>query len=363
MNVGQSIYFSNLDAWRFFAALAVMLFHMISRFVYADGRISQLLGIVMTFDGHGGEHGVRFFFVLSGFLISYLMMQEQDQTGRLDVGYFYMRRVLRIWPLYYLSSLIGFVLYPLFATPHFQEQASPLRYMFFLTNFDHIYFGWPQTGILGVQWSVAVEEQFYLIWPIIFILFGTRRFFPWLMAIIMAVSAIGHVMGLSYYHTITALADLSFGALLAYWAFYQPVKMHQVLGVITKGRVVAIYIVGLLLLLLDYKLRLIWPFYENIGRYLHMLFFGFIIVEQNFSEHSFFKFGRIKVFNSLGRVSYGLYLLHMVAVVIVMGLGVNRWWGVCLSLVLSILFAYGSYYGFERYFLRFRRRFDPLLSS
>ena len=82
---------------------------------------------------------MNFFFVLSGFLITYLLIKEKEFTGRIHVPNFYVRRVLRIWPLYYLCVIIGFIGFGLlkkYTGEPVMENANPWYYVFFAANFD-----------------------------------------------------------------------------------------------------------------------------------------------------------------------------------------------------------------------------------
>ena len=108
-----------------------------------------------------GYLGVDLFFVLSGFLITTLLLRERDDTGRIHLGRFYVRRSLRIFPLYYgvLAALTGlFLVRPdlAMARPFFED----LPYLATYTS------NWVPAGtILAITWSLAAEEQFYLVWP------------------------------------------------------------------------------------------------------------------------------------------------------------------------------------------------------
>src|SRR5205085_9627779 len=111
-----------------------------------------------------GNLGVNFFFVLSGFLITYLLIEEKKLTGKIHIGNFWIRRILRIWPLYFACVFIGFVLFPFakhMAGGTSAETADPWYYLAFINNFDYIKKGLPDSPGLGVLWSVAIEEQFY----------------------------------------------------------------------------------------------------------------------------------------------------------------------------------------------------------
>jgi peptidoglycan/LPS O-acetylase OafA/YrhL len=154
--IQSRIYFKNLDGLRFFAAVVVICAHYIT--VLGDtmqsGKWSR---IILTLDGSGAEIGVNFFFVLSGFLITYLILTDTETTNISYVKKFYIRRVLRIWPLYFLSIAIGFFLYPILSEiPQYVEVASGWMYTLFLANLDQIYF-WNNpvnhNTLLGVHWS------------------------------------------------------------------------------------------------------------------------------------------------------------------------------------------------------------------
>ena len=117
-----------------------------------------------------GEFGVRVFFVISGFLITGLLMQELATTGRIDLPRFYLRRTLRIFPAYYtllialgLASLAGAVT----LAPHDLAHGA--------TYTSNYYLG--RSWFMGHTWSLSVEEQFYVLWPAAFLLAGLRRGF------------------------------------------------------------------------------------------------------------------------------------------------------------------------------------------
>jgi len=305
---------------------------------------------------------VTFFFILSGFLITLLMFKEQIKYGSLNIVSFYVRRVLRIWPLYYITLLIGFCLYPFFLSYSYHENASQLLYLLFATNFDHIYNGNPSIGILGVQWSVAIEEQFYLIWPLIFYFLNKLNAFPFALLVLLMLSemfwCLSDNAAVRYYHLVSNLRYLSFGALLAYLCFFY---YDQVISFLNRINYPLVYLCSLTILLLSQKLTSI-PVMKQIVHFLPLLFFGFVIIEQSFSKKSFFKIGEIKILTWLGKISYGVYLLHMVAVYVVKlmlpkedGFALLK---VSLVVILTILFSYLSYMYIEKFFLSFKTKFS-----
>jgi peptidoglycan/LPS O-acetylase OafA/YrhL len=115
--------------------------------------------------------GVSVFFVISGFLITGLLLKELNATGTIGLGRFYLRRGFRIFPAFYfyLGIIFLFTLAGVFHTP--------LRAFFFAATYTSNYYLGPGNGFIGLQhtWSLSSEEQFYLLWPAALVLLGKRR--------------------------------------------------------------------------------------------------------------------------------------------------------------------------------------------
>ncbi len=170
----DKVFFPNLDGLRTLAFLFVFYLHGFSlsleQLPISSDFLNRLVFKVAT-----GSSGVSIFFVLSGFLITYLLLKEVNERGTLNVGFFYVRRVLRIWPLYFVSVVFAFIIYPYLKTflgIQHESPARPLYYFTFLSNFDAIYvhdfFPGQSSPVEAITWSVAIEEQFYIIWPLLF---------------------------------------------------------------------------------------------------------------------------------------------------------------------------------------------------
>ena len=252
----SKLYFENLDALRGIACLAVMFFHIPTYLVTdKESLFYRILSVLLSFNGQGGKIGVFFFFTLSGFLITYLLYCEKDITKSINIKNFYIRRLLRIWPLYFLIILIGFVIYPCIVVNiglNYIEKANLLLYISFLSNFDVLYSSFPTNKILGTIWSVAVEEQFYLIWPIFFILIPSKRNllclkFIFILSVIFIFFNVND-KNLIYYHTFSCTVYLSFGAILANLLFFDKDKLLNYLNKISKIYVSIIYIISILLM-------------------------------------------------------------------------------------------------------------------
>lgn len=343
-------------------------------FPYPDTSIYHLLNFLLAFGGDAGSLGVRFFFILSGFLITYLLFVEQSKQTSINIGHFYLRRLLRIWPLYYLTLVAGFIIYPWLlhlGGQSYDENASGLLYTFFAVNFDHIYHGGPTIGILGVQWSVAIEEQFYLMWPLLFYFFSKKKIYPYLLIIFIVSSELFYLYtrnnASGYYHLISNFRFLSFGALLAYISYFHLEIIKSFLTGINKTTIVIIYLVCMTFLLFRHQLTAAIGIFNYVHDLVAVLFFGFVILEQNFSNHSVLKLGSIKLLNRLGKISYGLYLYHMMAIYFVRGVFPENTDYVTLKIMLTlsitILISYLSYNYFELFFLTLKNKFSSLSNS
>jgi peptidoglycan/LPS O-acetylase OafA/YrhL len=162
---GTSFYRPELDVVRFFAFLSVFVYHTLDTPLdhLVEHHVPMWFVQVQVSISRAGAYGVDLFFVLSAYLITELLIREKETRGSLNVKSFYLRRILRIWPLYYffipLAALVPFL------NP---EHAFTLRYfvgfLFLVGNWSTIAFGPPYSAALPL-WSVSVEEQFYLLWP------------------------------------------------------------------------------------------------------------------------------------------------------------------------------------------------------
>ncbi len=313
----QSVYFHNLDAGRFLAAFAVFIFHFSNELkgLYPDLNENFFFKAYYTFASKGNL-GVNFFFVLSGFLITYLILQEKKQTNYFNLRKFLIRRTLRIWPLYFIIILIGFILLPLLFTDY-STMHEPINFIFFLANFDEIYYGANDTiNFLTSPWSVAVEEQFYLFWGIvIFILFKSKKFrLEYLIVVLYLLSFYFRWVYMKdetilYYHTFAVCQDILTGAFIAL-SLFQKKQWIIRLAQIPKITVLIMYVLGIMICLFKNKI-----FFNELivfERFVLSFFFAFVILDQIQGKNSLFKFGKIKLFNQLGKISYGIYMYHLV---------------------------------------------------
>jgi peptidoglycan/LPS O-acetylase OafA/YrhL len=274
-----------------------------------------------------GGTGVQIFFVLSGFLITYLFLKEIEYNGRVDLARFYMRRTLRIWPLYFATVLFGFLVYPFLKGLlgiHSDLCSRPWYYFTFLANFDliHIAQNCPGKDAMtqSIVWSVSIEEQFYIVWPLLFFIFS-RKYFWTIFVLVISGSAIfrfqnmGASIDVNYFHTLGVMGDLAIGGLGAYLvhsnfrfrSYWEQMSVLQTAG---------LYI-GITLLFF-FKSNLVHlPDLVIYGRYIFDVCWLIVILTQCFSQQWPWGLGKWALASKLGKISYGLYMLHPIGILIV----------------------------------------------
>lgn len=372
----KNIYFENLDALRFLCFLVVFFYH--SFHTQSESLKSSVIYILVKNNLFvNGNLGVNFFFVLSGFLITYLLIEEKKINSQISLRQFWVRRVLRIWPLFYLSVFFGFYIFPLLKTLFGQtpnETASVWFYITFLNNFDFISKGLPDASILGVLWSVAIEEQFYFIWPIILYLLPINRYwiaFSSVIIISWVFRACNDTPLVHEYHTLSCIGDMAIGAMGA-WLIQVNAKFKLLFKQLKKPYILATYVLFLL----------IFFFREYLQQTYHIRIFErsliagvmlIIILEQNYSKRSFFKLSQFKKMSRLGIISYGLYSLHFVGILVTttilkkLGLDQNLWeiliLQTAIALTITIIISHVSYKYYEKPFLTFKKKFTIIGTS
>lgn len=371
------IFFENIDGLRFFAFLPVFLkhsFHTEFDHIKENGFYKFVSEFWLP-----GDLGVNFFFVLSGFLITFLLLNEQKINGKIDIKAFYIRRSLRIWPLYFAVVLFGYFgfqqLKILFGeVPN--ETASLLYYFTFLSNLDVIRSGLPDSSILGVLWSVAIEEQFYLFWPWILFLFKPKRYVLVFSMIVLG-SLIFRYFNLEShphvikYHTFSLISDMGLGGIVAYFSFYNKPFIEYFRNM-DRGVIITVYVIGMITII--FSLTLFQPDILKVFKNVILsVFFSFVILEQNYSENSFYKVSKWKVISQLGRWTYGLYCLHFVGILTATNMSKILGWNTTvfgvifvetlMALGITIIISSLSYTYFEKPFLKLKSRFSTIVQK
>jgi peptidoglycan/LPS O-acetylase OafA/YrhL len=302
----------------------------------------------------GGWVGVDLFFVLSGFLITSLLIEELSRTGAVDLGRFYARRALRLLPALALTLVLTLLVADAIGTAMFGETAKEaVTSVLYVSNWYLSTRHGQPFGLLSQMWSLSVEEQFYLVWPLLLVLLlrlGGRR-----LALGVCVAGVGLIMlhrgsvsGASgvYFRTDTHGDSLLVGAIFALLrsSGWRPsgwsIRVPAALGVVAVGLTMAFTT-------------------SNGGA--HGLGYGgiavgagFVViaaVEASWSPLSW------RPLVALGRISYGVYLFNFpTARVLIFALGGHGPRVLLLTAVITLAFASFSYRYVEQPCLRLKRR-------
>lgn len=378
----QIKYFKNLDAIRFIAALFVFCQHgFLNSFTNLKIE-SQFLQRVIHLFCNGGT-GVSLFFVLSGFLITYLLINEANSNDEVNIKYFYFRRILRIWPLYFTVVIFAFIFYP--TIKEFlginQQLASNIYYhLIFLSNFDVInvlkYGNGMNAMSQNITWSVSIEEQFYFFWPLIFLL--PKKLWHFIMVSIILLSLGFRIYNnndynILYFHTFSVMIDLAMGGLFAYYICSSNKVRIYFENTSTKHHLVLIFITILTLFFHPYLAEI--PLFNAIIRLFTGFLFAFFIASQAFTKNkSFLNMYNFKFATSLGKYTYGIYLLHPICLLIVDILlrtlkfnykehFITYFLAGILSFILTLAVSILSYKYFESYFLQLKSKYTVLKSN
>ncbi|HYV91699.1 MAG TPA: acyltransferase [Chitinophagales bacterium] len=310
-------YFKNLDALRFFAAIGVFLLHALN--VQIAGSDDPAWMQPLRDFSKTGALGINLLHVMSGFLISLLLLQEEKTLGKFSVVKYYLRRTLRIWPLYLLVITISFfVIPPLmnFFGNDFHETANPLAYYLFWGNFYILKYGYPYSPILAVLWSVSVEEQFYIGWPWLIRLFRKNRWMLFVIVILISISFRIYFRNDGkelFFNTLCIMSDFAIGAFIASIAVNETPFFLR-LKKLSRRMIIPIYII-ILLMIIFYHPLFDSTFATVIERLILGIGFGWVILDQAYSENRPFNLHRIPGFVWLGKRTYGLYCFHEVGII------------------------------------------------
>lgn len=372
-------YFKNLDGLRVIAFFFVLFNHTMWRNTlreYYQGD-NEIIKQFIDFLGNGGL-GVSIFFTLSGFLITYIILTEIEATGGLNIKRFYIKRILRIWPLYFVLLLFSFLIYPALRAAFGVESlwtSNVSPYVLFLSNFEMInlfkYYPEREVLFLSITWSIAIEEQFYLVWPFFF-KYTSKKLWGFVPLLLIILSVVFQVVYRKddltlYYHTVSCISDLSMGGLLAYLTLYHR-SVSTTVKQLSKKTIVGIYIMAFLILIFS-KSIIQHEHYKIVYTLIAILFFAFVIAEQNLSKNSFYKFSSSRLMTSIGKYTYGLYLLHPIVILFVgnvfeffqlKSLSYSILECILIWLV-SIMVSFISYHYFEKHFLKLKSKFDLTL--
>ncbi|MEM8713107.1 MAG: acyltransferase [Planctomycetota bacterium] len=342
---GQGRYYRALDGLRGLSVLAVVWHH------------ARPLGFTSELSTRG-YLGVDVFFVISGFLITTLLVREEARSGSVSLGRFWVRRALRLWPLWYAIltalALVFWLVIPnaAMAAPFWRDLPWNATYTSNLIV--------PGT-FLALSWSLAVEEQFYIVWPLVWT--KVRSAATPLLVFLGGLSVAVH-LGLLDAVLVDAFGPIGAQA-LALKATVLPLILGcaAALGIeqlrwLTRGA-----LAPLLAAVLVAVAALPAPVTEGQMRLVAQVFAaGLVVTCVGVNEPRWLMW---KPLCRIGERAYGVYLLHLFALQLVMSLGPwqggsRGWGGFFFAAVLGVAFAAVSYRWLESPFLRLKKRFSAV---
>jgi peptidoglycan/LPS O-acetylase OafA/YrhL len=350
-----------LDALRFFCFLGVFVYHTLGHAPWEPVRVAA----------NAGAFGVDVFLAISAYLITELLRREGERFGTINVRYFYLRRSLRIWPLY-LASVAAIFLIQAWIPGERIALGQAGLFALFCGNWLPLFQFMPQSSMIYPLWSVSLEEQFYLAWPSLVRRMTVRRVAT-ASLVMLGTSAAARVAaewagvspGAIWTNTLTHLDSLALGAGLSVW-------LNGRMPAFSCGRRVALACAGVGGLLVVAGVTRI-PYGGLAGNSV-----GFLLLAASAIAIVIATLGvdarPASVFVRLGQVSYDLYVLHEPVLMVIRQTAINTglepwrrtaagfgvYWIVSLLAVVGLALA--SYRYFERPFLRLKERFALITS-
>jgi peptidoglycan/LPS O-acetylase OafA/YrhL len=257
-----------------------------------------------------GAIGVNIFFVLSGFLISKILFDHRNKAEQLDVSKykviknFYFRRMLRIFPIYYLT------IFTLLIFHEHTDTNIKSAFLYFFTYTSNFYFFQLQhwDGMISHLWTLAVEEQFYLIWPWLMLLVNKK----YLLHIILGFILIGVVsqwllmgVNMSVILTFTCFDAFGLGALLAWQIVYGRRSLNRLYTGLSIAAIICVllFFFGLITTILIFPLR-------TIVSIIALWLIAYIVLNQQNDKLKINMLLNNRILIFLGKISYGIYLYH-----------------------------------------------------
>lgn len=363
----QVFYHPELDVLRFFAFLAVFFHHALPRDAshYVRNGIPLFATDLLLAAKSAGAYGVDLFFALSAYLITELLLREHAKRGTFSVSAFYIRRALRIWPLYFaFLALTIFIVPSIFSDERFGPMYI-VSFALFFGNWVSAAYGLP-FSVASPLWSISVEEQFYIAWPLLLLLFGVSRIKQ--LAIVLLAIAFGTRIFLSQYgaehpavwcNTLARLDPIAMGAILAVVLRGHAPKINGAFRVLMIGAALAGFLIVAKYLEQDGP--------TSIATYsITALASVVLLIAVLHKDARLLRFPPFTWLVYLGRISYGLYVFHLLSIALIgqvmfiplLGMQANFEIRLVMSLLLTVLFATVSYTLLEQPFLKLKERFS-----
>ncbi|MCB9188161.1 MAG: acyltransferase [Flavobacteriales bacterium] len=349
-------YYKNLDGVRAIAALMVMVFHFFQHYDH-DTKLLKILAKLAMF----GQTGVSLFFVLSGFLITRILIHS-----RLSPNYFknfYIRRTLRIFPLYYLFLLIFYFVVPLALGKEIVPFGQQIYYYTYLQNFA-ITFDWTAKGPLH-YWSLAVEEHFYLFWPLVVYYLPNKKLWGVIIGIVVIAAVLRYYLfskGMEvFYFTFTRFDALAIGAILALLELKDNFYSYKNRNYFLLGSILVFMpTIALWVLMSGSGNDIIQVSKFILLAFTYFCLIGYVLCLSR--EHLINRFLTTKFLNYTGKISYGLYVFHpLVYALCGIYLSTNYFVvNLFICVGISYLVAGLSFEFFESRFLKLKSKFQSV---
>jgi peptidoglycan/LPS O-acetylase OafA/YrhL len=349
-------YIKDLDGLRTIAALMVIFAHFFTPHAFPDNPVlCKIAGF--------GNSGVSLFFVLSGFVITRILLSSIHSKDYFKS--FYIRRILRIFPLYYFALLCYYYI-PYLASAfnihigyEYPLNYTQIYFFTYLQNLAHT-FNWEASGPSHF-WSLAVEEHFYILWPALVYFFykrSTQKLIYATYAIIIIPIFIRFIMlhhnyGIDHF-TFTRIDQLSMGCLLAIFEkegklqkSYQ--KLYYI--ILFLGSALFVYCIFASELHTDtFKHTALGAIYFSVMA---------LVIIYSPNNKTIFKFLNFSIVQYLGRISYGIYVWHLIVLTTIIKFYKTPWaiLNLLLVIVITVIVASLSYYLLEKPFLKLKRFF------
>jgi peptidoglycan/LPS O-acetylase OafA/YrhL len=325
---------------------------------------------VLARDGNVGPFAVNIFFVISGFLITHLLIRECEETARVSLKHFYIRRTLRIFPAFYVCW--AFTLAVALALKMPFGRWEPVAAFFYMADYYKALWGRPES-MMGIAWSLGVEEKFYLLWPIVFVALAGQwsKLFKLCLGVIGLVW-LNRVFRIYVFHSpfryfkyaFDTRVDVILGGCALALATRIPAAQAWFTGVARRLwwvlPTIALLVTTVLGVSLDQQSER--PSYYSFVMPAQIVLLPIVFVQLITWENSIF----LRPFHSraartLGDLSYGIYLYHYPLLWILTRFlrdKVNSVLFISTELLLPLFVAYLSHRFVEKPFLRLKRRFD-----
>ncbi len=362
-------YFPQLQIIRGLAAVLVILNHAYSKKIYFKN-----IPVIQTEKvfANVGVFGLTLFFVLSGFLITYLLLNEKQLTGTINIRKFYIRLILRIWPLYFLLILIGHFILPFFINSDFEGGnmsdnfwIKSILYIFILPNYVLMIFK-PNNPYIDITWSIGAEEQFYFVWPHLIKRKKSIVYIIFLLITIQLSAEIFTHYAAFYKNDSKSIFILNKAVRFIEWTRAGYFAFGALTAILyTKKIYLTSKLIGKIVLyspwffLIVFIAGIFWYFYLQffLLAFCYCFFQLYLITKDYKKPNVLFSF-----FQWIGKLSYGLYLWHCIVIVLIFKfyelLPINIRFQALASLLiyiiiilLTILISWLSYTFFESFFL------------